>query len=234
MKNIAIIPARSGSKGLKDKNIKELNGKPLIWYSIQAALESECFDEVMVSTDSKKYAEIALQCGASVPFLRSDEMSADNAGTWEAIREVLLMYSEMGREFDNVMLLQPTSPLRVKEDIKNAFELFVDKKANSIVGVCEVEHSPLWCNILPDDKCLSNFITDEVKKYKGRQEISQYYRVNGAIYLTKISYKDMKFDLYDDKSYAYCMPQTRSVDIDTELDFILASSIMDYYNIKRV
>ena len=96
MKNIAIIPARSGSKGLKDKNIRLLNGKPLLAYTIEAALKSKCYDTVMVSTDSKKYAKIAKEYGAEVPFLRGDENSKDNASPWEVVKEVLLKYKELG------------------------------------------------------------------------------------------------------------------------------------------
>lgn len=225
MKNIAIIPARSGSKGLKDKNIKLLNGKPLIWYSIQVALESKCFDEVMVSTDSEKYAEIARECGASVPFLRSAEMSTDKASSWDSVREVLINYRNNGQMFDNVMLLQPTSPLRRVEDIINAFNLMKDKKAESIVGVCETDHSPLWSNTLPEDGCLKGFVRSEVKNI-GRQELPTYYRINGAIYLTKIDYSVLKFDLCNESGYAYVMPQECSVDIDTELDFKMVEFIL--------
>ena len=95
MKNIAIIPARSGSKGLKDKNILTLAGKPLLWHTIQAAKESDCFETVMVSTDSEQYAEIARECGAEVPFLRSRELSMDNSGSWDAVREVIKRYEDL-------------------------------------------------------------------------------------------------------------------------------------------
>ena len=112
MKAIAIIPARSGSKGLKDKNIKLLNGKPLIYYTIKAALDSNCFDEVYVSTDSEKYRDIAIECGASVPFLRNTENAGDKSSSWDVVRECLAKYKEIGKDFDCFMLLQPTSPLK--------------------------------------------------------------------------------------------------------------------------
>lgn len=224
MKSIAVIPARSGSKGLKDKNIKLLNGKPLIWYSIQAAITSECFDEVMVSTDSKKYAEIARECGASVPFLRSVEMSTDKASSWDTVREVLDNYKDLGKEFDTVMLLQPTSPLRTADDIKNAFSILEEKNADSVVGVCEMDHSPLWSNVLPENKCLNGFIRPEVKN-AGRQGLPTYYRINGAIYLTKITEK-LGVNLYSNTGYAYVMPREKSIDIDTELDFRMAEFLL--------
>lgn len=120
MRSIAIIPARSGSKGLPDKNIRPLNGKPLLAYSIEAALASGLFDTVHVSTDSERYADIARQYGADEPFLRSAETSSDTASSEDAIREVLRRYEEMGQRFDAFMLLQPTSPLRTADDIRAA------------------------------------------------------------------------------------------------------------------
>ena len=142
MKCIAIIPARSGSKGLKDKNIKELNGKPLLGYSVEAALNSNVFDTVMVSTDSERYATVARQCGAEVPFLRSEFTSSDSASSCDAVKEVIANYKEMGKEFDVLVLLQPTSPLRSCNDIAEAFKVFQEKDAKAVISVCEVDHSP--------------------------------------------------------------------------------------------
>lgn len=225
MKSIAVIPARSGSKGLKDKNIKLLNGKPLIWYSIRAAIMSNCFDEIMVSTDSEKYADIARNCGATVPFLRSERMSTDKASSWDTVQEVLDNYRNIGREFDTVMLLQPTSPLRSSDDIKNAFSIYKEKEADSVVGVCEMDHSPLWSNVLTENRCLDGFIRPEVKESSGRQSLPTYYRINGAIYLTKIT-DELGANLYSNSGYAYIMPRDKSIDIDTELDFKMAEFLL--------
>ena len=109
--NIAIIPARSGSKGLKDKNIKNLLGKPVMAYSIEAALKSGQFSTVMVSTDSEQYAKIALEYGAEVPFFRSKTTSSDTASSWDAVLEVLSEYEKLGQRFSTFCLLQPTSPM---------------------------------------------------------------------------------------------------------------------------
>ena len=158
LKHIAVIPARSGSKGLKDKNIKPLNGKPLMAYSIEAALESGLFDCVHVSTDNPEYAGTARRYGAEVPFLRSPELSSDTATTWDAMRYVLEEYRKLGKEFDTLAVLQPTSPLRTSQDIRAAYRILEEKQADSVVGVCEVEHSPLWSNTLPEDGCLKGFI----------------------------------------------------------------------------
>lgn len=226
--NLAIIPARSGSKGVIDKNVRDLNGKPLMAYSIEAAIKSECFDEVMVSTDSEKYADIARFCGARVPFLRSLENSSDRATSWEVVREVLNRYQEQGMQFEMVTLLQATSPLRTADDIISAYEIYKEKHASSVVSVCEVETSPLLCNTLQAGNSLEGFISREVRD-KRRQDLPQYYRVNGAIYMLKINNSNMKFELYGKSSYAYIMCQRNSVDIDTEYDFFLAEQILKYY-----
>ena len=224
MSNIAIIPARSGSKGLKDKNIKELCEKPLIAYSIEAALKSGCFDEVMVSTDSEKYAKIARQYGASVPFLRSETTSSDTASSWDMVDEVLEGYRQLGREFDTFCLLQPTSPLRTAKDIREAYKLYEEKASFAVVSVCEAEHSPLWCGHLPETQEFDNFI--DVDSMKQRQAGGKFYRLNGAIYIVNIEkFKTDRF-LYQKGSYAYIMCQDQSVDIDTDIDFQFAELLM--------
>ena len=225
MKNIAIIPARSGSKGLKDKNIKLLNGKPLLAYSIEASIKSKCFDTVMVSTDSKKYADIAKKYGAEVPFLRSKKNSSDKSSSWDVVKEVLNAYKENGKEFDNFMLLQPTSPLRTQKDIKNAFKLQKENNANSIVSVCEEEHSPEESIKLKNNLYLSPIIKNR-NNNRRRQDMDKYYRMNGSIYLCKTSYFNKYGEIYNKGCYAYKMNNINSVDIDTELDFVLAEYLL--------
>ena len=226
MKSIAIIPARSGSKGLPDKNIKKLYGKPLIAYSIDAALESKMFDTVMVSTDSEKYADIARRYGAKVPFLRSSATSGDNAGSWDVVREVLEDYQKLGKDFDTVMLLQPTSPLRTAQDIVRAFELKDKKKAKSVISVCEMEHSPLWSNTLPDSLSLRGF---EKTIDTPRQQLPTYYRINGAIYLVDTEILYQAGSIYDNNCFAFIMPRDKSVDIDTEFDFRISEFFLTKY-----
>ena len=224
MKNIAIIPARSGSKGLKDKNIRNLNGRPLLAWTIDAAVRSGEFDEIMVSTDSEAYAEIARQCGADVPFLRSPATATDTASSWDTVAEVLENCRERGNTFDTFCLLQPTSPLRNAEDIRNAYALFRDKADFAVVSVCEAEHSPLWCGHLPESGEFTGFIRQE--DVKQRQAGGKFYRLNGAIYIVDTQRFATDRFLYHEGSYAYIMPQERSVDIDTETDFRLAELLM--------
>lgn len=227
MRNIAIIPARSGSKGLKDKNIRELSGMPLIAYSIKAAQHSGMFEEIMVSTDSKKYADIAVRYGASVPFLRSDKQSSDLAGSWDVVEEVLNKYNELGKQFDTVCLLQPTSPLREVSDITNGYILYEKKKADAITAVCEMDHSPLWSMTLPADHSLMEFRKATQTQQAPRQKMDTYYRINGALYIRKIKYIDNYAIVEAENEYAYIMDRRRSVDIDTIWDFELAEFYLE-------
>jgi CMP-N,N'-diacetyllegionaminic acid synthase len=225
VKNLAIIPARSGSKGLKDKNIRMLNGKPLLAYTIQAAQESNLFDEIMVSTDSKEYAEIAERYGAKVPFLRNYVLSNDTASSWDVVKDVIARYKDLGIEFDTIALLQPTSPLRTSKDILGGYEVMRTKDANFVVAVCEMDHSPLWSNILPDNASMEMFIPPEVVQLP-RQSLPTYYRINGALYIIKVDYLIRSTDLYANKSYASVMSKKNSLDIDDQLDFIVAEILI--------
>lgn len=226
MKNIAVITARSGSKGLKDKNIKLLKGKPLMAYTIEAALKSGLFECVHVSTDSEEYAQIAREYGTDVPFLRDDSLATDQADTWDTLRWVLKKYEELGKLFDTITLLQPTSPLRDAEDIKQAFMLFEKKGADSVVSVCEVEHSPKICNTLGKEESMEGFLDTSV--VGRRQDLGTYYRINGAIYIQKTDILMNHENLYGSKSYAYIMSKMHSVDIDDAFDFMVAKAAMEY------
>lgn len=226
MKNLAIITARSGSKGLKDKNIKLLGKHPLLAYSIKAAQKSGMYDEIYVSTDSEKYAEIAKAYGANVPFLRSDKIAGDHASSWDAVKEALVNYEKNGKVFDTVTLLQPTSPLRSAEDIRNGYQLFSEKEADYVIGVCLTDHSPLWCNTLPEDLSMADFISKEIDSLP-RQKLPNYYRINGALYIIRTDKIESVDDMYHPGCYAYVMPPERSVDIDTEFDFKLAELLLN-------
>ncbi len=219
MNIIAIIPARSGSKGLQDKNIKELAGKPLLAYTIEAAKGAGIFDEIMVSTDSERYAVIAKEWGANVPFLREAVTSSDTASSWDVVKEVLEKYKALDKQFDAVCLLQPTSPLRTAEDIIEAYNVF-GKASVAVVSVCEVDHSPLWCNHLPEDNGLDGFIARGNNQYRQRGGV--FYRINGAIYFVRTPELYSDPYLYRKGSYAYVMKREHSIDIDNEMDFKIA------------
>lgn len=224
MKNLAVILARSGSKGIKDKNIKLLGEKPLLVYSIEAAQESKIFDCIHVSTDSNHYADIVKEYGVDVPFLRSEELASDSAGSWDAVEEVLEQYAVRGNYFDMVTLLQPTSPLRKAEDIASAYKIFRRQEVKAVVSVCEMDHSPLLSNILPINNSMENFQKSETPIL--RQNIEIYYRINGAIYMIDREFLQKSHKIYRKGCYAYIMERERSIDIDTQLDFDMAEFLI--------
>ena len=240
MKNIARITARSGSKGLPHKNIKMLNGKPLMAWSIKAALDSGMFDTVMVSTDSEEYARIAREYGAEVPFLRSEATSGDNSSSWDTVAEVIDNYRKLGREFDTLALLQPTSPLRKGEDIKGAYRLLDEREgANAVVSFTEYDFSPLLGSAFDDSWSFDeNKRISMMKVFRGaidqnayykRQSLPTFYHANGAIYIVKVKKFEENHYFYDETCYAYLMSQENSIDVDTELDFVIAEAVMKHF-----
>ncbi|MCM1398925.1 MAG: acylneuraminate cytidylyltransferase family protein [Clostridium sp.] len=229
LKSIAVIPARSGSKGLKDKNIMDLNGHPLMYYTIKAALKSGCFDEVMVSTDSDYYAEIAGNCGAAVPFLRNETTSGDYAGSWDVVREVLFNYKQQDRQFDYVALLQPTSPLRNEQDILGAFDMLKQENIHNVVTVTEVDHPVQQCFRMPEDGSMKE-MAESPYSYARRQDLEPYYRENGAVYLVDAKkIMDADYNFYADACHGYVMLREKSIDIDTRMDLEIAKVILKSY-----
>lgn len=223
---IAIIPARGGSKRLPGKNIKLLDNKPLISWSIDAALKSKYIDRVIVSTDCNDIAKVSKEFGADIPFLRPQELAGDNAGTNGVILHALEQIEE---DYDYVVILQPTSPLRHTSDINGLLESF-DDHTEGVVSVCPCEHSPLWSNTLPNDMNMGSFFPESVIG-KRSQDLPDYFRINGSVYAFKVdSFIMLKGIYYSDRVKAYCMPIERSVDIDTIADFNIAEAMLKYTN----
>lgn len=227
MKNLAIIPARSGSKGIPHKNIKHLNGIPLIAYTIRAAKDSGMFDRVMVSTDSEEYAEIARQWGAEVPFLRSPETSTDKSSSWSVVKEVLDKYAQMGETFDTLALLQATSPLRTGNHIKEAYALLEEKNVEAVVSVNETG-KPLECLRHMDPELRLGVFAENPHEYLPRQVFLPTYEVNGAIYIWRTKNFSLDATIYTDNALGYEMSRNYSFDIDDLDDFVLAEAIINY------
>jgi N-acylneuraminate cytidylyltransferase/CMP-N,N'-diacetyllegionaminic acid synthase len=219
---LGFIPARAGSKGVPGKNIRSLAGKPLIVHTIETARASGIFDYLLVSTDGEEIAKIAREAGAEVPFMRPPELATDTARGIDVLFHAMAWCAENRRLYDWVMVLQPTSPLRAVEDILGACRLMLDRNARAVVSVCEVDHHPWWCNTLPEDLNMENFIRSGVLNLN-RQELPVFYRVNGAIYLGEWEFIKKQKSWYGSLTYAYIMPRERSVDIDSEADFALAA-----------
>ncbi len=221
VKKIAVIPARSGSKGLKDKNIIDLCGKPMMAYSIEAAVMAGCFDRVIVSTDSERYGLIAQNFGAEVVY-RSEQVSDDYATTFMVLQD---LYGKIEHNFDYFMLLQPTSPLRNHKHVIDAINMFESKydEFDFLVSLKEAEHNHLLVQPVEADLSLKHFDTD-FANYR-RQEYKDY-SPNGAIFIGKPeAYMDQKH-FFGKKSLAYIMNDIDSIDVDTELDYKFASICM--------
>ena len=226
-KVLAIIPARGGSKGLPGKNIKELCGKPLIAWSIEHAKSCSDIDRIVVSTDDREIAEVAKKYGAEAPFMRPAELANDTASTIDVIFHAinwLKKHEDYRQEY--ILLLQPTSPLRTIEDIEGAVQKLKDKGAQAVVSVCETDHHPWWSNILPEDGNMKDFLKPEILN-KRRQDLPVFYRLNGAIYLADTDYLYKCNGFLGPNTFAYKMPKSRSVDIDSDVDFKLAQLLLE-------
>ncbi|MCL2365884.1 MAG: acylneuraminate cytidylyltransferase family protein [Oscillospiraceae bacterium] len=221
----AIIPARGGSKRLPGKNIKDLCGKPLIAYTIDAAKGSKLIERIIVSTDSKEIADIALFYGAEVPFLRPSELSSDKARSIDVIfYTVDRLNQDYGYGIDELILLQPTSPLRTSQDINNAIDVYTANNAEAVISVTESEHPPDWYKTINEKGILKNYFDGSATP--NRQEYSKAYLPNGAIYIFNYHFLKKQSDYYSEKTYPYVMSAESSVDIDTALDFMLAETIL--------
>jgi CMP-N-acetylneuraminic acid synthetase len=220
---LAVIPARGGSKRLPRKNVMPLLGKPLIGWTIEAALGCARLGEVMVSTDSPEIHEVSLAAGAAVPFLRPATLATDTASSMDVIRHAVEFYrTERKRAFEYLVLLQPTSPLRGSADIDAALDLLESKGADAVVSVCEMDHSPLWSNVLPENLSLEGFIREEVKNRRS-QDLPKHYRINGALYVCRVERMLAENTLFlASNIFAHVMPKAKSVDIDDAVDFRIA------------
>lgn len=216
MKNLCIIPARGGSKRIPRKNIKEFLGKPIIAYSIEAALKSGLFDEVMVSTDDEQIAAIAKQYGASVPFMRSAETANDFATTRDVLDEVVAEYRKTGQVFDAVCCIYATAPLITPNDISEAYKLFNESNYACVYPVVEFSY-PIW-------RCLDIAEDGSMKRHWPKfersrsQDLPKEYHDTGTFYWHKIV--DAK--IIDGTIGAVIMSEERVQDIDTETDWKLA------------
>lgn len=222
MKILAIIPARSGSKGLPNKNILPLDGTPLISWTIQAAQLSKIFSKIIVSTDSEEICKIAIQWGAEVPFLRPEELSTDKSPIVDTIIYLLRCLDD---DYDGVCLLQPTSPLRGANHIIEAFELFKSSGAPSVVSITELEKSPQW-SFWRDQRGRLTPLLTAGHTVSRRQDLKSAYVLNGAIYFVKTEFfvKEKKF--YFEDSVSYLMNKESSIDIDNLIDFKLAQLLI--------
>jgi len=224
MRPLIIIPARGGSKGIPRKNIVPLKGHPLIYYTIKAALATVPKERIVLSTDSDEIAGVARQCGLDVNYRRPAELATDTAGSREVILDVMDWADGQGMDYDAVVLLQPTSPLRVAEDITGAMELYGDD-VDMVVSVTEARSNPYYnCFETDDDGYLHVSKGDGL--YTRRQDVPPAFEYNGAVYvINPASIRNMAMRAFP-RRVPYVMPAERSVDIDGPVDLIIAEHLM--------
>ncbi len=215
---MGLITARGGSRGLPGKNILSFCGKPLIAYTVEAALQSGCFDNVLVSTDSREIADVCLKYGAEVPFLRPAHLAADDAKSRDVVLHALDFMVQKS-PVESICLLQPTSPLRSAEDIRQAVSVFRRNSADSVISVTEYSHPIQWAVSVSEDGKISE---PSGLKPSRRQDQSVCYHPNGAIYIFNAEFIRRSEGYIGKNTYALIMPPERSVDIDTPFDFMLA------------
>lgn len=226
MRFLAIIPARGGSKGVPGKNKKLLNGKPLIQYSIDAALQSKYIDEVVVTTDDEEIIGISKSLGANVPFVRPKHLAEDTTPTLPVIQHVISYFETEGKHFDAICLLQPTSPFRPKGFLDKALETFNEKQTDSLVSVLEVPHeyNPHW-TFKPNENGVLEIATGEKNIISRRQELPKAYHRDGSIYITKTNIIQQESSLYGN-SIAYVVSDAAYyVNIDTQKDWQKAEEL---------
>ncbi len=225
MKILGLIPARGGSKGIPQKNRKELVGKPLIVYSIESALKSQMIDHLMVSTDDEMIRDISEKAGAIVPFLRPAELASDQSPTIDTVIHTLHFYENKSIHFDAVCLLQPTCPFRTSQEIDEAIQIFKKEDADCLISVKEVPHTynPHWTFEIKKDSPYLNIATGEKEIISRRQELPKAYYRDGSIYLTKTKVILQNKSLYGEKISWILSSNPRHVNIDTMADWELAT-----------
>lgn len=222
-KILAVIPARGGSKGIPSKNIFNVGGQPLIKYTIDCAKNSKYLDRAVISTDSMEIKRVAEECGGDVPFMRPTELASDTSKTIDCIVHAVNTLKELGEEYDYVMIIQNTVPLRKGWHVDESIEKIVDSNERSLVSVTEVEQHPILMRTLNEDGTLKNLLP--MSSTMRRQDFPKFYKVDGAIAIQKI---DEEFNLntsINDGKLAYIMESKYSIDIDNYIDI----KVIEYY-----
>jgi N-acylneuraminate cytidylyltransferase len=212
---LAVIPARGGSKGVPRKNVRDLAGKPLICWTINAAKESKYIDRLILTSEDEEIIRVAKAAGCDVPFTRPEELASDTAAGVDVLCHAV---EQVAEDYDYVVLLQPTSPLRQTSDIDGAVELCVDRDVASVVSVAEATKSPYWMYHMQGDGALSPFVENSAAN---RQELPRAYALNGAVYVLRIASLLESRKIMSEETIGYVMPEERSYDIDSETDFLI-------------
>jgi N-acylneuraminate cytidylyltransferase/CMP-N,N'-diacetyllegionaminic acid synthase len=228
---LAVVAARSGSKGLPDKNVKKLLGRCLLEWPIMAALNSKAVTKLLLSTDSPAYASLAEECGATVPFLRPTELADDGASSVDVVLHALDYLEANGEAFDYVVLLEPTSPMTEGTDIDSAFSrLVADKQgATSIVGVSElITHHPVYALKVLGNQKLKPAYSKSFSSLPRRQDIDCLHFLDGSLYISKVSTLKCEKTFYTENTLGHVMPSWKALEVDSLTDFLCIEAIMKH------
>jgi CMP-N,N'-diacetyllegionaminic acid synthase len=220
-----VIPARGGSKGLPRKNIKLLAGKPLIAYTIGQALQSHYIDRTIISTDDPEIADVSRQYGAEVPFMRPDNLAGDHASTIDVLLHAIHWLEEQEKyDFDILVLLHATTPLRSIDDINSCINLLVEAKADNVFSVAEAHRNPYFNMVEADERGIATLV--KKGKFTTRQSAPKVYDMNASIYVWWKDILKNEKKIFLKKSHIYIMPKERSIDIDDDFDFKIAEFLL--------
>lgn len=218
-KNIAIITARGGSKRIPRKNVKEFLGKPILAYSIEAAISSGVFEEIMVSTDDEEIAQIAKEYGAHVPFIRSEETSNDHATTTDVLLEVINEYKKRGQEFEYLCCIYPTAPFVTGEKLREAMDIIKKTDSDSLLPVVKFSFPPQRCLVV--EKACVSYKWPEYMNTRS-QDLEPFYHDCGQFYCMNCERFLATGKVFTDNTYAYICPETEVQDIDNAEDWEIA------------
>ncbi len=219
---LAVITARGGSKGVPKKNIRELGGKPLIAWTIESAQRSVHIDRLILSSDDPAIIDIATDLGCEVPFIRPPELATDEASSMAVLHHAIRSLNEV---YDYVVLLQPTSPFRTTADIDGCIELCEGKNAPACVSVTECSKNPIWMYSLTENQMMQPIMSQENSPQR-RQELPPVFELNGAVYVARTDWLTSTSGFVQTETLAYTMPKERSLDIDSEQDFLIAQFLI--------
>ncbi|MCI0625325.1 MAG: acylneuraminate cytidylyltransferase family protein [Acidobacteria bacterium] len=230
MRVLGIIPARGGSKGIPRKNIRLLAGKPLLHYTSAAALSARCLARVILSTDDQEIAEVGRACGVEVPFMRPPELARDDIPTLPVLQDAVRRLHAMGDQFDAILILQPTNPLRRSEDIDGAIGLLERTRADSVISLVDVgEKHPARMKFIDAEGRVSDPSFGEAFEGQRRQDLAKLYLREGSIYLTRRDVLMNQNSIKGRDCRAWIVPEDRACNIDTMFDWFIAEQLLKYH-----
>ena len=226
---VAAVFARAGSKGVPDKNLRILAGKPLVVHAVEQAWACRGVDRVIVSTDSERIAEVARAAGAEVPWLRPDHLATDTAREWDAWQHLLGWLEERGEEPDRLLVVPCTAPLRAVTDLENCLDAAADPEVDIVLTVTEAHRNPWFNMVRLDENGTARLVLEPPTRIHRRQDAPVVHDVGTVAFVARPSYVKSATSLYDGVVRAVPVPAERSLDIDTEVDLAFAELILERF-----